>query len=70
MTIEIDGTTLYSLPELSEKFGLGIRTLRRYLHSGRLVGRKMGKMWYVSAESIKEYFETKGSSLPPSSQEK
>ena len=56
MPIQIGDIKLYSLKELSEKLEVTRVTLRSYLRSGKIKGRKMGTTWYVTEESLREYF--------------
>jgi excisionase family DNA binding protein len=56
MPIQIGDIKLHSLKELSEKLGVTKVTLRTYLRSGKIKGRKMGTTWYVTEESLGEYF--------------
>jgi len=56
MPIRIGDLKLYSLQELSEKLGVTKVTLRTYLKNGKMKGQKMGTTWYVSEESLREYF--------------
>ena len=56
MPIQIGELKLYSLQELSEKLGVTKVTLRTYLKNGKMKGQKMGTTWYVSEESLREYF--------------
>ena len=56
MPIQIGDIRLHSLKELSEKLGVTEVTLRTYLRTGKIKGRKMGTTWYVTEESLREYF--------------
>lgn len=47
---------MYTVEELAEMFGIQERTIRRFLKEGLLKGRKLANRWYVSEESIMEYF--------------
>lgn len=46
--------TLYTIEEAIEKIHLSYQTMRNYLASGKLKGRKVGRKWYVTEESLKE----------------
>ena len=52
---------LYDIEELSKLLTVQPKTIRAMLADGRLRGRKMARRWYVTEESLKEYF-----SLPES----
>lgn len=56
MPIKFESLTLYDLQELSKKMNVHIVTLRTYLKEGRLRGQKMGTKWYVSEDSLREFF--------------
>ena len=62
MSIKLGDLELFTVEELSEKLGVQERTIREYLKSGKLQGRKMARRWYVSEESLRDYFETEESS--------
>jgi predicted site-specific integrase-resolvase len=42
--------------ELSVKLGIGLTTVRAYLKTGRIKGQKVAGKWYVSEDSLKEFF--------------
>jgi len=67
MPIELDGLTLYTVDELSEKLDVSENTLREYIKGGKLKGRKLGIKWFVSSESLWEYFNKDVSIFPSSS---
>jgi excisionase family DNA binding protein len=56
MPITFTNLVLYDLQELSKKLNVHIVTLRTYLKEGRLRGQKMGTKWYVSEDSLREFF--------------
>lgn len=46
----------YTLPEVSEKTGVSVRTLRRYIHNGRIKAVKMGgNRFVVSRENFLKF---------------
>ena len=57
MSIQVGDMKLYAVEEVAEMLSVGEPTIRRYLRQGRLKGKKLAKRWYVSEESIKEYFQ-------------
>lgn len=57
MSVKIGDLELYTVEELSSSLGIQERTIREYLKSGKLRGRKMAKRWYVTEEALREYFE-------------
>ena len=56
MPRKIGDLVFFELPELAEKLGCHINTLRRYLRQGRIKGRKIGAKWLVSEDALREYF--------------
>lgn len=56
MPITFTNLVLYDLKELSKKLNVHIVTLRTYLKEGRLRGQKIGTRWYVSEDSLREFF--------------
>jgi hypothetical protein len=54
--VRFDDLVLYDVRDLARKFRLNPLTVRRYLRDGKLRGRKIGTRWFVSAESLAEYF--------------
>lgn len=56
MPKKIGNLVLYSVDELHEHLGLSKLTLRAYLRDGKLKGRKLGVGWYVSEDSLREFF--------------
>ena len=56
MAIELEGLKLYDVEELAQLLKVQEKTIRAYLRSGRLQGRKLARKWYVTSDSIKDYF--------------
>ena len=56
MPVKIGSLVVHDLEEISEKFGVHSNTLRTYIKGGKLRGQKMGTKWYVSEESLREFF--------------
>ena len=56
MSRKLGGLELFTVEELSELLGVQERTIRRMLKDGRLQGRKLARRWYVSEDSLREYF--------------
>ncbi len=56
MPKQIGDLRLFEVEDLAESLGLHERTVRQLLREGRLRGRKLGKRWYVTEESLKAYF--------------
>lgn len=58
MPIQLGDLKLYSLNDLSHSLGVTTVTLRNYISCNKLKARKLGGKWYVSEDSIKEYFNS------------
>jgi len=41
-------TTIYNLKNLSAKLKISVSTLRKYIKTGKLKAKKMGKAYYVT----------------------
>jgi murein DD-endopeptidase MepM/ murein hydrolase activator NlpD len=54
--IQLGDLVVYDVKQLSDLFEIQERTLRQYLREGKLQGRKMGRKWYVTEESLQDYF--------------
>ena len=46
--------TLYTIEEAIEIVKLSYPTMLNYLKSGKLVGRKIGRKWYLSEDVLRE----------------
>jgi len=56
MPIEVGNLKLYDVEELSEMLHIQERTVRKLLRDGTIKAKKLARKWYVSEESIREYF--------------
>lgn len=61
MAVVLGNLTLFDVDELSGKLGVTKITIRSYLREGRLIGKKVGGNWYVSEDSLKQFFLTPNS---------
>lgn len=52
---EIAGVKLYDVEDLQKLLELSGSAIRRYLRSGRLIGQKIGKNYYVSEDNLQEF---------------
>lgn len=57
MPKKLGNLTLYSVDDLHEMLGVSKLTLRNYIRNGKIRGRKLGVSWYVTEDSIREYFD-------------
>ena len=55
--IKVGDMVLYDVEALSKLLNVQERTIRAYLRTGKLKGRKMARKWYVTEESLKAYFQ-------------
>ena len=67
--IALGKVNLFDLDELSKQFTVTKHTLRKYINAGKLKGQKVGKRWYVSEESLKEFFGTRAIQLEITTQQ-
>ena len=56
MPIQIIGTNLYSVTELSEKLNVTTVTIRNYLKQGKLRGKKVMGRWLILEEDATRLF--------------
>jgi excisionase family DNA binding protein len=54
---QIGNLTLYTVIEISEKLGIHPYTLRRYIRQKKLAGRKVGNKYFITADSLRVFFE-------------
>ena len=54
--IKIGGLVLYSVFDLEQMLGVQATTIRQYLRTGRIRGRKLGGRWFVSEDALREFF--------------
>jgi len=56
MPIEVGDLKLYDVKELASLLDIQERTIRKLFREGKLKGRKLARRWYVSEDSLREYF--------------
>ncbi len=64
MPIQAGDLKLYEVKELAQLLAIQERTVRKLFRDGTLKGRKLAKKWYITEESLKDYF----SQVEPDSQ--
>ncbi|MBA7561391.1 helix-turn-helix domain-containing protein [Candidatus Atribacteria bacterium 1244-E10-H5-B2] len=57
MPIKLDEEVYFSVEELVAILPLTALTIRDYLRRGKLKGKKVGKLWYVSKRNLKSFLE-------------
>jgi len=60
MAIKLGDLTFFDVTELSKKFSVNPVTVRGYMRSGKLKGRKIGRKWYLTEEALRDYFRLAG----------
>jgi len=58
--IKLGDLNLFDVMELSKKFRVNPVTVRGYMRSGKLKGRKIGRKWYLTEEALRDYFKLPG----------
>lgn len=53
--IKIDDLEAYTNQEISEKLGISVYTVRKYIKDGKLRAKKIGGHWYVTKDILKEF---------------
>lgn len=53
--LSIDVARVYSDSELADRYGVDVRTARKWIVSGQVRGFKNGTRWYSRADWIDEY---------------
>lgn len=56
MPLQVGDLKLYDVVELSGMLHIQERTIRKLLREGTLPARKLARKWYVSEDTLKEYF--------------
>lgn len=62
MPIQLGNIVLFDVRELAKKFGMSPVTVRIHFRQGKLKGRKVGKRWYITEDSLRDYFKEPGPS--------
>lgn len=55
MALEIVGLKLYNVTEIASMLKSTKSTIRIYFKSGRIKGRKINGLWYITEENLKSY---------------
>jgi len=54
---KIDPYKIYNLQETRRILGIALSTLKKFLKTGQLKGKKIGKEWKILGESIIEFLK-------------
>ncbi len=57
--IDFNGLKAYTVAEAAPQLNLSIQTLRRYINTGKITGRKIGVTYYVTEDALKAFIEGK-----------
>ncbi len=55
--IKIDDDAFYTVKDLAEMTGKNHRTIREWIRSGKMTGRKIGREWIVAGKDLRLYYE-------------
>jgi hypothetical protein len=48
---------IYDVPQVAAMLRLSVKTVRLYLATGKLLGRKVGKRWLVMEDSLRAFMD-------------
>ena len=48
---------VYTVPDLCKLLNTTPQTIRKYLNTGKIRGRKIGRQWLVDEEAVKEFLK-------------
>ena len=57
MPVRMLGEKYYLTEDLIDILPVGIKTLQMYIRTGKLPGRKIGRIYYVSQASLKNFLK-------------
>ena len=57
--IQIENIKMYTVKELHQATGIAMETYRRWIREGRMPAKKVGRMWFVSEETVRQFFGDK-----------
>jgi hypothetical protein len=57
MPVRILGEKYYLTEDLVDMLPIGLKTLQMYIRIGKLPGRRIGKFYYVSQASLKNFLK-------------
>jgi len=49
--------SVYNLKDLSRKLKMSVRTLRKYIKSGKLKAKKVGRAYYITETNLTAFLE-------------
>jgi hypothetical protein len=57
MSIKIKGEEYYLVTDLADILPIEVDTIRMYLRTGRIRGKKIGILWYVSSRDLRRFLD-------------
>ena len=58
MSIKIKGEEYYLVKDLADILPIEVDTIRMYLREGRIRGKKIGILWYVSSRDLRRFLDS------------
>ena len=55
---QLEESTYYNLKDISDKMGIGVLTLRKYVRIGKLKAHKAGRKYLVTGQEVKRYLDS------------
>ncbi len=55
--IKIDDDGYYTVKDIADLTGKHHRTIREWIRSGKMTGKKIGREWIVSGKDLRLYYE-------------
>jgi excisionase family DNA binding protein len=56
MPVDIGGVTLYTIREVANTLKINSQTVRKYIKTGELGARRVGRPYLISDNSLREFF--------------
>lgn len=53
---------IYTVDEVAKQLDVSVKTIRRYIYSGKIAANKIGGQWRISQENVDDYIESIASS--------
>jgi excisionase family DNA binding protein len=55
--LTLDDKTLYDVPEIATRLGVGVFTVRQYIRKGLIKGIKVGRKYWVEEKELAKLFD-------------
>jgi len=63
--IEVEGITLYTIKETAKQLSISEQTVRRYIKTGRLKGKRIGRPVLITSSELKRFITEADSKNKP-----